>query len=89
MVGRTSGHVRGYFLVRILHSNHREMEYSQLRCTPTLVANGFKANIGYRPINSKEAEEHLLGSAGDGKWVSNGVGGHDPYGAVVSAQRGG
>jgi len=88
-VGRTSGHVGGYFPVTTLPSNHREIQYSQLSCTPALIATGFKASIEYVPINSKEAEEYLFGSASDGKWVSNGVGGgHYPYGAVVSAQGG-
>ena len=89
-MGRTRGHVKGYFLIITLHSNHKEMLYSQLSCTPALIATGFRASIEYKPINSKEAEEYLFGSASDGEWVSNGVGGgHDPYGAVVSAQRGG
>jgi len=88
-VGHTNGHLRRYFLLATLPSNHREMQYSQLRCVPALIATGIKANIEHRPIEPKETKEHLFGSASDGKWVSNGLGGgHDPYGAVVSAQRG-
>ena len=89
-MGRTKGHVRGYFLVTTLPSNHREIQYSQLRCAPTLIATGIKANIEYTPVDPEETKKHLFRSASDGEWVSNGLGGgHDPYGAVVCAQGGG
>ena len=87
VVGRTNGHLNGYS-VRILHSNHRETQYSQLYSAAASIATGFEANVGDRPIDPKKAEENFLGSANDCEGISNGGCGHDPYGAV-RAQEGG
>jgi len=88
VVGRTNGHLNGYSLVTIFHSNHRETQYSQLYGVPALIATGPEANVENRPINPKKAEEDLFGSASDCQGISNGGGGHDPYGAA-GAQKGG
>jgi hypothetical protein len=61
-VGRTIGHLNGYSVVIILHSNHRETQYSQLWSAPTLIATRLKANTENRPIDPKQAEKDLFGS---------------------------
>ena len=59
-MGRTNGHVRGYFLVKTLPSNHKEIQYSQLGCPPVLITTGFKANTQHIPIDPKETEEDFF-----------------------------
>jgi hypothetical protein len=87
VVGRTSGHLNGCS-VKIFHSNHRETQYSQLYSVAASIATGLEADVEDRPIDPKKAEEDILGSVNDCEGISNGGGGHDPYGAV-DAQEGG
>lgn len=87
MIGRTSGHLGGYF-VRNFHSNHRETQYSQLYSAAALIATRLGAKIENRPIDPKKAEEDLLGGVNDREGISNGGGGHDPYGTVGAQGKG-
>ena len=82
VVGHTNGHLNGYSLVAIFHSNHRETQYSQLCCMPVLTTTGPKANTETRPVDPKKAEKDLFGSASNRQGISNRGDGHDPCGAV-------
>ena len=74
---RTSGHLSGYSPLMILHSNHRETQYSQLQDIPALITTNLE-KVENRPINPKKAEKDLLGGANDCEGISNGGDGHYP-----------